>query len=125
MFNIWKNVTEFLTHTINDANQIMYERYYEEDNVLYLNYEEEEDKELFEPYLKQGLKRILLNRSVENVVIYINHSNKFRNFTFNYRCTRVITPEYKDRFVYKNVSTGEIFEISKEYFLNFKASKED
>ena len=54
IYNLWYNSSCFLLKTNSSLNRIIYERYYEENNVLYINTTDEED-EVFNSYLKQKL----------------------------------------------------------------------
>lgn len=54
IYMIWYNTTEFLYYTNHELNEIIHERYYLEEKMLYINTTPQEDK-LFEIYLASNL----------------------------------------------------------------------
>ena len=51
LYSLWKSTSNFLVSTSSSMNFIIYERYYEMDNVLYVNTTDEEE-EIFIKYIK-------------------------------------------------------------------------
>ena len=55
IYSLWKNTSQFLSETDVEFNFIIYERYYEEDNVLYVNTIDEEE-EILLGYIHNNFK---------------------------------------------------------------------
>ncbi len=129
VYAIWYNITVFLRDTSSEMNRIIYERYYEEDNVLYYGLTEEEDK-VFDTYLKNGLKCLSsyfkwTNKYLEHLETIIEWEQIVINQRRYCRDTR---EEFKNRFVYCNENIGILghcFEYTKEQFEDLKNSKVD
>lgn len=129
IYNIWYNITEFLTYTDGTLNRIIYKRYYEEDNVLYLESTEEENKHI-ENYLKRKL--ICPSEHYKYTEKYPETYLAFTNWNHLYmhqrRFVRDQNPKYKNRYVYVNEDIGflgKTLEIEEQDFLTMKNSKED
>ncbi len=117
----WFTISNFLTMTHTEINRIIYERYYEEDHVLYSNTTDEEDK-FFDTYLKDNLR---------NPAYFVDWTNKFAH---SYKTV----VEWKNLFLYwrRYVRTdpntlqfwndaGEGFEMEQKAFEDLKNSKVD
>lgn len=129
LYNFWFNITEFLTYTNNELNRIIYERYYEEDNVLYPESTKEENS-IIENYLKNGLKcpSAHFKYTEKYIETLSTFSGWIQLYIYQRRFVRSERPEYKDRYVYVNPDIGNLgktLEFSKEDFLTMKNSKED
>jgi hypothetical protein len=55
VIEIFKNISNFFCYTNEDLNRIIYERYYEEDNILYINTTIEEDEFILR-YITNGFR---------------------------------------------------------------------
>lgn len=126
LYNIWYNITEFLSKTNAALNKILYERYYEEDKVLYLRTTKEEEQ-ILENYLRRGL--ICPSYDYEYTYKFLETNKKLftwsQDFMMLRQYLRLENPEYQHRYVYENENIGEIVEISLEEFLKFQKNKED
>jgi hypothetical protein len=118
LYNVWYNITEFLLQTNSALNRIIYERYYEEDQVLYLRTTKEEEQ-ILENYLRRGL--ICPSYDYEYTYKFLETNKKLftwsQDFMLLRRYLRLESPEYQYRYVYENENIGvlgEIIEISKK-----------
>jgi hypothetical protein len=109
IFHLWDISADFLVKTDNQTNKIIYERYYEEDNVKYINTTNEEDNFLYE-YIERGckcfshfIKEKDINLKIEKIEMVFLFS---RSIIYNRRFIR------KDHKTFINISTGE--EVYKE-----------
>lgn len=66
MYSLWKTLSSFLRYTDKSLDFIIYERYYEEDNVLYINTTEEEE-EILLGYIKRGFICYQKDLDVKNI----------------------------------------------------------
>ncbi len=125
MYNLWFNATEFLSNTNKEINRMIYERYYEENNVLYNNLTEEEDK-IFDDYLQNGLKcpSSFFRWSQEHLDYCYITLNWKQFILHNRRYFRVDAYRQLNRFIYCN-EEGVMFEMHVKDFEKLKNSKVD
>jgi hypothetical protein len=125
IYKLWYNITQFFVDMDDVLNRIIYERYYEEDNVLYIGTTFEED-EIIKKYLARGLISPVaeFNFSPEWESVYESIWQWNHLFMAQRRYVRNLhNPEYKNKYVFENFE--ETIVIREEIFLAFKNSKED
>lgn len=110
-------------------NRIIYERYYEEDNIVYIGTEDVEDN-ILNDYLKQGLRdpsrKHYLDKD-EDIYFQINQTlfEWCQIFMNQRRYIRSLRPEDINKYLYINENKGEAYLFSQERIMEFKNSKED
>ena len=96
IYIVWYNITEFLYYTNHELNEIIHERFYLEDKMLYINTTSEEDK-LFEKYLGANLMPSwYFVRYDEN--LYNIQCNTFKNWLVEFIQQR--------KFLYKGIENN-------------------
>lgn len=119
VYNIWYNVTEFLTYTRDDLNRIM--------SFIHNPQSTPEENAIIENYLRRNL--ICLSEHYKftdkRYETYSTFGNWIKLYNYNRRFVRSTASEYKDRYFYFNSDIGVWVEYTEKEFLEIKNSKVD
>ena len=124
---LWYNIVEFLRHTDSTGfNQILYERYYEQNDILYIGTTVEEDK-IFIAYLKRGLRNFCADYDFIDSEkwdhLFLTFIDRNTLFRFFHACSRRYDPEYNNRIVY--IGSYDYKELTREELEKIKNSNEE
>jgi len=104
IYSLWKNISKYLSHVDNALDFIIYERFYQEDNVIYCNTTIEEEQ-IIQEYIKRGFRAYFKDLSpIENPE------------EWEFMTTFPMMFKYQRRFIlnnktgiFENKNTGEAF----------------
>lgn len=127
IYSMWVQMTEFLSSTDNIINNMIYERYYEEENVLYVNIPDENDEAIFNSYLRNGLIFSGDSFRYQDPEKYyeLKEIMLARNMTLKRLYKFYRQHDIKDSYLYTNDNLGLDINLTETEFLEFKNSKED
>lgn len=108
IYTLWYNLTTFLRYNSKTIDIIIYERYYEEDNIVYAGTTEEEDEYIFK-YIRRGFKSFSFDFRYKGPEEYLEKLELFRKYTTLIKLNRRFVRDTKNMHVehYYNPYTGE------------------
>lgn len=105
VFSLWTSLSAFLKKTHDSLNNIIYERYYEENVIKYINTTDEEDNYIFK-YIEQHCICFIHNIKTDDFDIYTENMEAIfafpQIFIYNRRFIRVGNTN-----IFQNLNTGE------------------
>lgn len=123
---LWYQCTLFLNDTDTTLNRIIYERYYCQEDVIYYR-TNDIDKEIFNPYLTQGLIPTYAKlKYYGETASYINACDLVtdRNNVIMYS-HRYVRNDDRSYYCFYNENLEESIEFPKEIFETLRDSRED
>lgn len=110
LYNIWNNISSFLQYTDKSLNLIIYERYYMEGIIYYLDITKEAEEFILH-YLDKKCRCIIHDIPNNNFDLWWKKVNTINSFIQNISKRHKFVKE-NDSDLYKNHSTGEIISFA-------------
>lgn len=128
IYNLWYNISYFVLDINKMLLKIIYERYYEEDFVLYINTDDNEDN-VFNNYLARHLINPTKDYYYDNPNKYIEVTEEIINWCLTFQNNRRFHKSEQlssdEKYVYINEHTGNSVIFTKKEIMTIKNSKDD
>lgn len=108
IIELYKSLSNFLRNMDQELNRIIYERYYEEDNVIYANTTDKEDEYIL-LYIKRGFRSFVHDVKTENKEFDTiwNEKSVLLDFPIIFIQQRRFIKSKEDPNIFENNYTGE------------------